>query len=52
VIYLYHAETFPMFALNVFAKNEKANISTAERNELLKLTSLLVENYKNNGGKA
>jgi hypothetical protein len=51
VIYLYHAKTFPVFALNVFAKNEKANISTAERNDLLKLTGLLIENYKNTGGR-
>jgi hypothetical protein len=51
VIYFYYAETIPVFALNVFAKNEKANISKAERNELLRLTRLLVENYKHNGGR-
>jgi hypothetical protein len=41
----------PLFALAVFAKSEKANISALERNELRKLTAVLVENYKGSGGK-
>jgi hypothetical protein len=51
VIYFYHSEAIPVFALNVFAKNEKANLSKSERNDLMKLTTLLVENYKNIGVK-
>ena len=45
IIYFFHSEEIPLFALNVFAKNEKENISQAERNELKKLTSILVNNY-------
>jgi hypothetical protein len=45
IIYFYHSETIPLFVLNIFSKNEKANISRAERNELKKLTAVLVENY-------
>jgi hypothetical protein len=37
--------------LNVFAKNEKENISKAERNELKKLTDILLKNYKTKGWK-
>jgi hypothetical protein len=31
-VYFYHSETVPLFALNVFAKNEKANLTKEERN--------------------
>jgi len=37
--------SYIFFALNVFAKNEKANVSQAERNELKQLTGLLVGQY-------
>ena len=46
VIYYYHSMDIPLFILNVFAKNEKVNISQAERNELKKLTGLLVQQYR------
>jgi len=46
IIYFYHSMEIPLFILNVFAKNEKANISQEERNELKKLTGLLVKQYK------
>ena len=46
VIYFFHSMEIPLFILNVFAKNEKANISQAERNELKKLAGLLVKQYK------
>jgi hypothetical protein len=36
----------PLFLLNVFAKNEKENISQAERNELKQLAGLLVKQYQ------
>ena len=42
VIYFFHSSDIPLFALNVFAKNEKTTISPAERNELKKLSALLV----------
>jgi len=46
IIYFFHSVEVPLFILNVFAKNEKANISQEERNELKKLTGLLVKQYK------
>lgn len=46
VIYYFHSETLPLFLLNVFAKNEKANLSKAERNELKALAPRLVKGYR------
>lgn len=48
VIYYVYNETMPLFLLNMFGKNEKANLSKAERNTLAMLVSMLVETY---GGK-
>ena len=45
VIYFYHNGTMPLFLLSIFGKSEKENLSKAERNELAKLTALLVKNY-------
>lgn len=46
VIYLFYNETVPLFLLTIFGKNEKANLSKAERNELAKLVKVLIDNYK------
>lgn len=46
VVYFYHSQDIPVFALNIFAKNEKANVSQAERNALRELSALLVATYK------
>jgi hypothetical protein len=46
VVYFYHSDEAPLFALNVFAKNEKVNLTKEERNDLKKLTAVLVENYR------
>ncbi len=43
VIYYYHNKTIPLFLLTLFAKGKKSNIDKSERNELSKLTSLLIE---------
>ena len=45
VIYFFHSTEIPLFLLNLFAKNEKADISQAERNELKQLTGLLIKQY-------
>ena len=45
VIYYFHSEAFPLLLLTVYAKNQKANLSKAERNELKKLVPLLVRRY-------
>jgi hypothetical protein len=41
LIYYYHSEAMPLYLLTVFAKNDKANLSSAERNDLAKLAALL-----------
>lgn len=46
VIYFYYSASMPIFLLSVFAKNEKANLSQAERNELAKLVVQLVRTYQ------
>lgn len=46
VIYFFHDEGMPVFLLTAFGKNEKANLTKSERNELAKITPLLVESYK------
>ncbi len=46
VIYYYHNSSMPLFLLTVFGKGEKANLSGAERNELAKLTAILVKSYR------
>ena len=42
VIYYVHSEKMPLYLLTLFAKNERANISKAHRNELAELVDLLV----------
>ena len=46
VVYFFLNETLPIFLLAVFAKNEKANLSKAERNALAKLVVKLVDTYR------
>ncbi len=46
IIYYHHNESLPLFLLTVFGKGEKANLTKAESNDLAKLTSLLVKNYR------
>lgn len=43
--YCYHRDAMPIFALTAYAKNERANLSQADRNDLRRLTALLVERY-------
>ena len=45
VIYYYFNETKPIFLLGLFAKNEKDNVTKSERNELQKLTKVLIGKY-------
>ena len=45
VIYYFHSEAFPLLLLTVYAKNQKANLTKAERNEFRKLVPLLVRTY-------
>jgi len=45
VVYFYHNTDLPVFALTAYAKNVRANLSQSERNDLRRLTKLLVESY-------
>lgn len=46
VIYYFHDESLPLFLFNVFAKNEKVNLTKAEQNEMRSLIPRLVEGYR------
>ena len=46
VIYYFHNDTFPVFLLTIYAKNQKANLTKAERNELRDLVPSLVKTYR------
>jgi hypothetical protein len=46
VIYVFGGEDVPVFLLAAFAKNEKSDLSKAERNELAKLTAALIRSYR------
>jgi len=43
VIYYFHSESMPLYLLTLFAKNERANLSKAERNDLAGLVDVLVQ---------
>ena len=45
VIYFYHGADIPLFALTVYAKNERADLSQKDRNDFRRLTKLLAEAY-------
>lgn len=44
VIYYFHDDRLPLYLLSVFGKNERSNISDAQRNELASLAKLLARN--------
>jgi mRNA-degrading endonuclease RelE of RelBE toxin-antitoxin system len=46
IIYLFSGMNLPVFILAVFAKNEKANLSAADRNLLGKMIVAMVEDYR------
>lgn len=46
IVYLFSGESLPVFMLAIFAKNEKANLSAAERNGLERLVTSLIEDYR------
>jgi hypothetical protein len=45
VIHFFHSAQSPLFLLTVFAKNERADLSQADRNSFRTLTKLLVDTY-------
>jgi hypothetical protein len=44
-IYYYHSEVMPLYLLAMFAKNEQANLSKADRNSMAKLVDILVATW-------
>ena len=42
IIYYYHDERIPLYLLTLFGKNERANLTKAERDELARLVDILV----------
>lgn len=46
VIYYFYNDSLPVFLLNVFAKNEKVNLTQAERNQMKILLPRLVASYR------
>ncbi|MCM2309222.1 MAG: hypothetical protein NDI91_17335 [Sulfuritalea sp.] len=45
VIYYVHSAAMPLYLLTLFAKNERANLSKAERNDLADLVDILVSTW-------
>lgn len=41
VIYYFHSDALPLYLLTLFAKNERANLSKAERNALADMVGIL-----------
>jgi len=46
----FHSEMMPVYLLAAFGKNEKANISAAEKHLLSKVVIALVEFWRNRNG--
>ena len=46
VVFLFAGEDIPVFLLTVFAKNEKANLSAAERTALIAAAKELAADYR------
>lgn len=45
VIYYFHNDAMPLYLLTLFAKNERANLSKAERNALADLVGILAATW-------
>lgn len=43
IIYYFYSEKIPIFAITLYGKNERANLTPSEKNEMKKLTALLAE---------
>ena len=43
VIYYFRSEAMPLYLLTMFAKNDRSNLSKAERNALAGLVAVLVQ---------
>ena len=46
MVFLFSGEDIPVFLLTVFAKNEKANLSSGERAALIAAAKEMIEDYR------
>ena len=46
VIYYFHNDGMPLYALTIYGKGEKDNLSKAERNDLANLVDMLVSYWR------
>lgn len=51
VIYYFHNEQMPVFLLAAYAKNERADLTKAERNAMANLIPVLINSYSHNPGR-
>jgi hypothetical protein len=49
VIYFFHGRDIPLYLFDAYAKNEKTDLSKAERNRLYFVTKQIVEAHKRGG---
>ena len=45
IYYYYYNPSIPLFALDIYAKNEKASLSEADKRSLRRLLPILVSRY-------
>jgi hypothetical protein len=45
VIYCYHNESIPLYALDIYAKNQKANLSAAEKKAARKTVTAIIAEH-------
>ena len=46
VVYIFRNERFPIFLITAYGKNEKKNLTKAERNELARMADALFDKYR------
>jgi hypothetical protein len=47
VIYFYYNQGIPLYALTLFGKGNKDNLTQSERNDLVKLVDVLIGYWRN-----
>src|SRR5271157_1054565 len=45
VIYYYHSESIPLYALDIYAKNQKANLSAADKKAARKTVAAIIAEH-------
>jgi hypothetical protein len=50
VIYFFYNDSLPIFLLAMYGKNEKANLSKAERNAMARVVPAILQGYTKSRG--